>query len=380
MRLNRFEQYPRATLIAVNLLLLVVSIVAFELILRFRDPTALRRVATAGRLIQLAEHPPNTVWFVEPYGVEIADTLERKQYRLAIDENGYVTPSELYDDPDIVMLFLGGSTTETMFVEEESRFPYLVGRLLETADIRINAYNAGRAASNSQHSLNILLNKGLALEPDIVFMMHNVNDLGVHLAGRAYVEPAQLVPSERSPQSHIYRGFRAFFRQILPNTTQVVRGVWQRYQFWQRDAALTVSDESTFRTWNEAEITAVQAKFAANLRTFVAICRAHDIEPVLMTQPNRITAEPNAVFRQAIHNTFQIEYADYRDLYLRFNETVRAVADEQDVVLIDLAADIPQSEQYIYDWVHLNTVGSELVAEKIATAVRDSGKLGSLQD
>ena len=65
-----------------------------------------------------------------------------------------------------------------LYVEEENRYPYLVGNLIEKATgDKVTLYNSGVGGNNSLHSLDILLNKLIPLHPDVVVMMHNINDL-----------------------------------------------------------------------------------------------------------------------------------------------------------------------------------------------------------
>ena len=57
-------------------------------------------------------------------------------------------PSKVHDHPDLTLAFLGGSTTECIYVDENNRFPYLAGRLIEEqTGLKVNSYNAGRAAT-----------------------------------------------------------------------------------------------------------------------------------------------------------------------------------------------------------------------------------------
>ena len=58
----------------------------------------------------------------------------QKPYVLRVDRQGFIMPSKIHDHPDLTIAFLGGSTTECIYVDEDNRFPYLVGRLLERAD------------------------------------------------------------------------------------------------------------------------------------------------------------------------------------------------------------------------------------------------------
>jgi lysophospholipase L1-like esterase len=51
------------------------------------------------------------------------------------------------------------------------------------------------------------------------------------------------------------------------------------------------------------------------------------------------------------------------------NETTRRVAAEQGVLLVDLAARIPGTPEYMYDSVHLTEKGTAAVADIVAQAL-----------
>ena len=55
----------------------------------------------------------------------------RTRERIAMDADGFMIPSKIHEDPDVTIVFLGGSTTESASMNENVRFPYLVGRSLE---------------------------------------------------------------------------------------------------------------------------------------------------------------------------------------------------------------------------------------------------------
>ena len=58
--------------------------------------------------------------------------------------------------------------------------------------------------------------------------------------------------------------------------------------------------------------------------------------------------------------------SEFIELYARFNQAIREVGKANGVLVIDLAALIPQDKQYMYDVVHLNTRGSQLAAQLIS--------------
>ena len=89
--------------------------------------------------------------------------------------------------PDLTLVFLGGSTVACIYVDEESRFPSLVGQLLsQQTGKKVTSYNSGVGGNNSLHSLDILLNKIIPLKPDVVVMMHNINDLVALIYDKTY--------------------------------------------------------------------------------------------------------------------------------------------------------------------------------------------------
>ena len=73
----------------------------------------------------------------------------KKAYLMSTDQNGYIltyynseVSSKLNSDQTVRLLFVGGSTTETLFMSEESRFPARVATLLN------------RSRTNHSKSLN----------------------------------------------------------------------------------------------------------------------------------------------------------------------------------------------------------------------------------
>lgn len=110
-----------------------------------------------------------------------------QDYPFRIDNNGFILPHNNYDNPDNKIVFIGGSTTECMYVTENNRFPYLTGQLIEEkTNKQINSYNAGVSGNSSIHSLDILLNKIIPKKPDIVVIMHAVNDYAILAYDHSY--------------------------------------------------------------------------------------------------------------------------------------------------------------------------------------------------
>lgn len=111
------------------------------------------------------------------------------------------------------------------------------------------------------------------------------------------------------------------------------------------------------------------ADFHANLTRMVQLSRANGIVPILMTAPtsHRTGEEP-----AYLQDRFLDDLSQLVPLHQQYAGIVRQVAQEQDVLLLDLAAEfaaLPYStvkdEYLMYDGIHLRPAGSRAVAERL---------------
>ncbi|MCS5709161.1 SGNH/GDSL hydrolase family protein [Candidatus Berkiella cookevillensis] len=265
-----------------------------------------------GRFIKLREHAPLQQRKERPtrhYVQKIPGVLERKYYALNTDADGFIAPSHIHEMPDAKIVFLGGSTTECLYMEETERFPYLVGRSLEKATgLKINSYNGGVSANESMHSINILLNKVLAMKPQAVVLMHNINDLVMLRLQGTY-----------------------WYQTSLKSHLQSSKNVFTRFEYPPNDPAVSNAE--------------IEEAFKRNLETFIAICNINNIVPVLMTQANRVEDDV---------------------LYHRFNDIIREIGLAHKITVIDLAQQIPRNLEMMYDSYHYTAKGSAFAARIIS--------------
>ncbi|MEW6265489.1 MAG: SGNH/GDSL hydrolase family protein [Thermodesulfobacteriota bacterium] len=363
MTLNPFERRPGTTLFLVITIGLIVLVYLAEKLC-----TPLDSNPGLKRYIRLREHRPyfrNSIFVDDEYLLD-ADTLIQKSYSLRIDGQGFIMPSAIHERPDLTLVFLGGSTTECLFVDEESRFPYLVGRILEKKWCwKVNSYNGGVSASNSLHSLDNLINKVLPLQPDIVLLMHNVNDLNTLLYEGGYwnesFSRSPLVVEKDRSFFHLYQAVLDYF---VPNLHERLRTIY--------DVDKVIAPEEFGRGPRKKPVvdrSRLPAMFENNLLAFVNCARTWGIRPVLMTMPTRLTPKPEGVIeraRQKIERDLDIEYGTYLKLFEVFNETIRRVGRESGLQVIDLARLVPADKRFLYDAMHFNKAGSMFVAEIIA--------------
>jgi hypothetical protein len=287
-------------------------------------------------------------------------------------------PYNIYEKPDLTLVFLGGSTVACIYVDEDQRFPYLAGQLLEQKTGKnITSINSGVGGNNSLHSIDVLLNKIIPIKPDVVVMMHNINDLVALIYDRTYWSKNPT----RKPIVNFYfyknlTGLKALSTlardMYIPNLHAATR-ILSRKIFGKK----VKESEDEFAYIRGKKLTvdkaAILDEFKMNLQTFSEICRARRITPVLMTQFNRYKTNPDPKVMAAMRgfeSDSGIPVNEFIDLYAKFNEAIREVGKQNGVQVIDLANLIPQDSQYIYDVVHLNTKGSQLAAQIISNQLQ----------
>ncbi|QWD68648.1 SGNH/GDSL hydrolase family protein [Polynucleobacter sp. VK25] len=333
------------------------------------------RVNGSVRSISLREIPPNTESYTTPttYYLSRTENLEKKNYKYRTDSNGFILgkANSEKDSAKVDIIFFGGSTTQCILVDEDIRFPAHISDLITRKDgAPIVALNAGMGASNSMHSLISLIGKGLPKRPKYAFLMHAINDLTLLELVPSYwdapTDRALVVSGQREDFGFKYFSFNFIKQVLIPNT-------WPEYKYIISNIASKYNvnlDHKKYKlsSRNYIEIRrSVHDQFKKSLISFVEISRAWGIEPVLMTQFNRIHMGDK--FIQEVYEKDSqtgINWDDFVSLYAVMNEITREVAREKKVTLIDLDKEIPSNSKYIYDAVHLNGEGSKLVGKVIA--------------
>lgn len=351
----------------------LLTIKLFDLSVGAVSPDQDTKNGSARRFLHLKEHPPLLDQRVRPTDAYMAatDGLQQRDYRLRTDANGFiigekdVLPSAFKHDGSI--MFLGGSTTECLYVDEEIRFPYLVSDLLGR-----KVFNGGVSGNHSMHSLLAFLGKGVPSQPSHVVLMHAVNDLGTLVKTLSYwdapISRRLVVSSIEQERPWTYDLLRLVKNGLFPNTWAKVH-----HLFDGASESLAEVDEWAAYRDRKYDLEAVERElsrqFTASLESFVRVSRTWGIEPVLMTQFNRFRAD-DVFVRQAYERSPQsVSYDDYVRLYRKSNDIVRVVARRENVPLIDLDRLVPPNSDYMYDAVHLTDQGSRYVAEVVARSL-----------
>ena len=361
---------------------MVGCLVIAELVLESLRPAAVN-TERIKRSIRLREHRPASSSLRErPIAfLQNCDGPAKKQAALRIDIEGFIEPSRVHLNADLEIVFLGGSTTECMYVDENIRFPYLAGRKLEASlSVTVNSYNAGNSGNHSMHSNHILLAKVLPRQPDMVVLMHCINDLKYltytggywsdyddHLLQRAIVVTTRS-NREQAKSLAPWPGVKQFMSHTFPELYQRALTIKQRI-------ASTPDKRNKPDEWEQFrhrplqyDLDALSQQFARSLTLFCTTCRTYKIEPVLMTQAHRSTAPTSKMLQQWKVATAGMNYdfEKFAQHYAHFNNVIRQVAEKHKILLVDLEKTIPPKHEFMYDLLHFTNHGSRFVAQIVS--------------
>ena len=328
------------------------------------------------RSIVLREFNPNQSAEVSPSNklTTQADSLKQTPYPVKIDENGFIDNGNSDEaNPKLRVIFLGGSTTENLFVQPENRFPSVVELSLRKAlNQTVITHNAGVAGNNSMHSYLSFIAKGIPLKPNYAVLMHNVNDLSLLSKTESYwVAPSMrtlVAGNSRSmfADKDLFRSFTFDFLKRLKNIIFPNLYAYLGPRLLPNKALLRDEFQELRGSLPVVNFNLAEKQFRSSLLSFTQLSRAWDIEPILMTQANRINTN-DIVFKKLYETSPDIGMSpeQFELIYQKFNDIIREVALEQNVQLIDLDVLLRPSNKYLFDTVHLNDEGNIRAGEII---------------
>ncbi|NQT24004.1 SGNH/GDSL hydrolase family protein [candidate division KSB1 bacterium] len=262
------------------------------------------------------------------------------------------------DSMDFKIFCLGGSTTE--FLDSQDRdWPDRVESLLnEKSDKKVHVSNQGRQWYTTQHSL---INYEINLrhhQPDILIVMHTINDL-LHNADFCYFSFA--------PFKEDYSHFYGPLSRILTNPTLISTMGDFISMFWYHTPREVVE---------QTEFPGL-APFKRNLNTLIDLAKKDGVQVILMTQPNlyKVDISDKEKSKLAMLNSEAIgdnKKWSYNTAFIgfqKYTEAVKEIAAERNVILIDLEQAVPKTLEYFDDDVHYEDIAFDLVANTITTEI-----------
>jgi len=305
--------------------------------------------------------------------------LENSSVVFKTDCDGYIYPSRIYENPDITIVFMGDSSVECTYVEQEKRYPYLVGRKLEQYwNKKINSFNAGVSGADTLSLMRVLLDKIFPEHPNIILFTNVKSELlfllqknGDPLCGANNGKPRVVYPDEiyyRNLKTRIKKAISIVIPLRLHSFKIKRLGLQKNKNEFLKSTEKVIN----LRTSEEIEgvCQATIEMFRKDLIAFISLCRCRNIPLVLMTQANMYNTDEMRDRVQEYYEKYEmpttcVSYSDYIYMYKKCNLIIKEIAAEYDVEFIDLDESVTHDRKHIYDAVHYTNVGSKEVSDII---------------
>lgn len=268
-------------------------------------------------------------------------------------------PVELANRPpdEKVIVCLGGSTTAWGDAKFR-KWTQLLEQNLNDAGHSVRVLNQGRPWFTSMHSLYNYQTNVRLVRPDIVIVMHAINDLTMN-ADHSYFCSGEF----RRDYGHALGPFARLSRTqpLFDLTIEVARRSWYVPKRQPIDTDVFPGLET----------------FASNLRSIVRMAQADGATVVLMTQgslykdtmPSHEAEKLYVTNRNAVGDKGHWSIGTALNGMRQYNATTCRLSKDLDVVLIDLDQKLPKTLEYFNDDCHYRGAAIDLIAESVTETV-----------
>jgi lysophospholipase L1-like esterase len=298
------------------------------------------------------------------------------------------------------VLAIGGSTTESLYVDQSKTWPALLQTHLgKTADDRLVwVGNLGRAGFNTRDHLGLMRLAIGQWDVDALVMLIGGNDLIHRLMQDESYDP-YFIDKESQYRSWLYQRFAAvplaaqrsaeqwFFKRtalwILAKTVQarlvrrgrdglgrIVRDPQGRWLQNLREVRAAAGRVDTLPS-----LASGLDEYERNVREIAALARARSLRLVAVTQPSLWRAVMPESERALLWWGWRPDGRFYTTGALAlamdaYNRRLLDICSAANIECIDLASLIPRSPVYFYDDMHFTEAGSVRVAAELAEQLR----------
>jgi hypothetical protein len=337
-------------------------------VLRFYNPlqTRIRRgrlILPASRRVQIKNH------IVKRLDPVISISLNSLGFRGA-------------EPPDdfrryLTIITVGGSTTYCWMLSDEKTWPAQLGDRLGKSFEGVWINNAG-LMGNSTFAHIILLEEVVGkLHPKVLLFLVGANDLAV---GRLQSEYG----SEFLKGRIIFSSLKGFVRSLsaysevvslgldlFRNLTAYRAGLIECNLDLTKAGYLNVSRQVEEQYVARSTAPYIQS-YATRLNRLIDMSREAGSEPVLITQPLLTGPVIDDVTKTNLA-TIKVDETRNGEMWWEvlevYNDVTRKVGRERNVLVIDLARQMPKSSRYFWDWVHYTNEGARVAADLVYSSL-----------
>jgi len=296
------------------------------------------------------------------YGRSFGQNIDQYHPYLQLAPRAFTEEQASDTTPPLRIFCLGGSTTE--YTDSQKRgWPIRLEENLggNVPGRQVRVYNQGRQWYTSQHTLYNYITNLRQHRPDVLIVMHAINDLLIN---------ADFCYYSFGPFQDDYRHFHGPVYRLINRPTLVQTAMNILSKIWYHIPREVI----------ETDHFPGLAPFERNLRALIDVARLDSVQVVLLTQPylfkDTMTAEEDAelimLHVEAVGPTKEWGLSTALQGMKQYNDVIRRVAQDENVLLIDLEKVIPKSLEYFHDDVHYREKTFDLIARHIAKALQKS--------
>ena len=273
---------------------------------------------------------------------------------------------------------LGGSTTWGHHLEREQTWPALLEAKLRDRGLDVEVINAARPWYATTHSVT---NYAVAMryyEPDVVIVMHAINDLV-----RSFPAPGEPPPewdygSYQGPMTNVLKGYRARNRDSKFSRFNPLRIARNSAVYGLISRTQAASERAVEVEVGLDAFVAIDS-FRAHLGYLVELARSDGVDVVLTTQPHVYDREDlsslpsfDSTMREVFMKTPNgsvVSALSVKRAMRAAREVVVDCAREHGVTLVDAERRVGGELDNFMDDFHLTASGNETVADAMVDAV-----------
>ena len=277
--------------------------------------------------------------------------------------------------PDETRIFIiGGSTAQCLYIDDSKSLERVLQKELQQQfpGRKIKVYSAAKSGDATAEHIAMLSQRIIHMQPDVVVVFCGFNDLRKSIQRYDYMHLGAV--KQYSP------------RYIFMAATQFQLGR-RLYYLIKRPAEEDIREKIPLAT-NYRELFAIQQQtlesdsipyinarpYSVNLKTIAGICSSNGVPLVLMPNQSTWNSLADTTMRNK-HWLLTVGEIRYKEEYLQkglevFNDTMRAVAAQNNVPVFDLPKAIPPSGEYFYDDCHFNNNGAIAAARMLGAFIK----------
>lgn len=281
------------------------------------------RLKEWGQLVDTTKTP------TDEYILKTDGSLEKRAYRVRTDAEGSIltgiSPNGVADS---YVLMLGDSFLESLFIDEESRFPAIAERLLKQSGINVEIWNGGYSGATSLHLFVNLITKYLKFHNKIKMLI--------------FFQPS----CDVGPLHH-------------------KTGYWNNHPFYAPILEGRNSDKGLFNSKFDLE------HLACLHNSLHAVCKNYSIPLHIVKTPfKNMSWEDDSYAKKVFNNE---EHLEERKFTLRSMQLkAELVARKNDAKVLDLMEIMDRMPELFYDELHLNEKGSSYIGGVIGEYIKNS--------